>query len=83
MGPRIEIDFSSLPMFGQQGFEFIYSSSTVANNKQLPRSEFLHFVAMESGTRVIRVFLSTRGTIGIVHRANVHPISDEKRPYVN
>lgn len=80
---KIRIDYKKLLTFGQTGYAFIYYSKTQPGKKLLPRSEFAHFLGMESDTRLIRVYVPAKQTIRIVRYSDFPITSNNLLPSVS
>lgn len=79
---NIRIDFNSLLTFGQVGYAYKYYPRTQPAQKLLPRSEFCHFVGMESECRLVRVFVPATNTIRTVRRGDFHPVKGNALPSI-
>lgn len=75
--PSITLDFSQVPAFGQNGFAFIYRSQTADGKKLHPRSLPAKFLGMESGNRLIRVYVPNINQIRVVRKADLKIFTTE------
>ena len=80
---RKKIDFKNLYTFGQAGFSYIYYPNTKPRKKLLPRSDFCHFVGMESYTRLIRFYVPSTNSILIARNFDFHPMKSNRPPGVS
>ena len=81
--PRTRIDFHKVPVFGQSGYAFVYSSKTVAHKKFLPRSVFGHFFGMHSDTTIIRVYVPEKKAIFFCRVQDFHAVNSSALPNVS
>lgn len=78
--PKNDIDCQGLHTFGQAGYAFIYYPPNVAGKKFLPRSEFCHFIGIESDTRLLRVFVPQSDKVRTARQADFHRNTDSSLP---
>ena len=65
-----------------KGFVFIYYSDSARNKKLLPRSEFGHFLGMDSSTRDVKVYLPHTKKIRSVRQSDFRIYKGDVLPSV-
>ncbi len=76
------IDYESRLEIRSPGFPFIYYSETSSGKKLLPRTQFGHFVGMESDTRLIKVFFPLTKSFKIIRRTDFRKYEGDPLPGV-
>ena len=61
----------------------MYRSDTTSNEKFLPRSILGHFVGIESGTQLYRVYIPNTNKVIVVRRDDFKTIQDESFPGIS
>ena len=77
------VDFTHIPQFGQPGFAFIYRAKSTPRKKLLPRSQFSHFVGVQSDTRLYRVYIPEDKGVKVIRRGDFHQSNDQRLPGVD
>ncbi len=79
---NVRIDYESRLEFSSPGFAFIYYSETSRGKKLLPRTQFGHFVGMESEASLIKVFIPNKKSFKIIRRTDFRKYEGDPLPGV-
>lgn len=77
------VDFSTIPIFGQLGFAFVYRPSTTANRKLLARAIHVIFVGMESDERLCRTYDPQEKSIYVVRLSDFKACRRDQLPPIS
>ena len=78
-----KLKYKDLLVFGQQGFSFLYQPHFRPNRKFSARAIHGHFVAMESGSTLYRIFTPSTNKVIVTRRQDFRICVNEKLPGVS
>lgn len=78
-----KINFKTLPIFGQKGYAFIYTSNTLPRKKLSARALLGHFVGLQSDETLLRIYVPEQKRVHLTRAQDFKIIPKEKLPSIS